>query len=138
MIGILSLFLELLFNQIIPKSSYFLPLFTLVSLLFIKRNNKYYIYLFILGFIYDLFFTEVIFLHSIIFLFLGFIIKLFKRNLLVLLLVITIYQVLLSISYILINNININFNEFIFIIKHYYIINIIYYLILSIIYKKKS
>ena len=138
MIGILSLFLELLFNQIIPKSSYFLPLFTLVSLLFIKRNNKYYIYLFILGFIYDLFFTEVIFLHSIIFLFLEFIIKLFKRNLLVLLLVITSYQVLLSISYILINNININFNEFIFIIKHYYIINIIYYLILSIIYKKKS
>lgn len=138
MIGILSLFLELLFNQIISKSSYFLPLFTLVSLLFIKRNNNYYIYLFILGFTYDLFFTEVIFLHSIIFLFLGFIIKLFKRNILVLLLVITIYQVLLSISYILINNININFNEFIFIIKHYYIINIIYYLILSIIYKKKS
>ena len=138
MIGILSLFLELLLNQIIPKSSYFLPLFTLVSLLFIKRNNKYYIYLFILGFIYDLFFTEVIFLHSIIFLFLGFIIKLFKRNLLVLLLVITLYQVLLSISYILINNINISFDEFVFIIKHFYLINIIYYLILSIIYKKKS
>ena len=80
MIGIISLFLELLLNQIIPKETYFLSLFTLVSLLFIKNGNKYYIYLFILGFIYDLFFTEIVFLHSILFLFLGYLLSLFKKG----------------------------------------------------------
>lgn len=138
MIGIMSLFIELLFNNIIPKNTFILPLFTLVSLLFIKRNNKYYIYLFILGFIYDLFFTEIILLHSIIFLLLGVFIKLFKRNILLLITIITIYQILIFIIYSLLDIININILEFLFIMSHYYIINIIYYYILSIIYKKKS
>ena len=136
MIGIISLFLELLLNQIIPKETYFLSLFTLVSLLFIKNGNKYYIYLFILGFIYDLFFTEIVFLHSILFLFLGYLLSLFKkRNIFILLGLITIYQIIIYIIY---YRFNININEFIFIIKHYYLLNIIYYFILSIIFKKKS
>ena len=71
MIGLLSLFIELLFDQIISYKTYIIPLFTLVSILFIKRDNKYYLYLFLLGFIYDLFFTETLFLHSIIFILLG-------------------------------------------------------------------
>ena len=136
MISYISLFLELLLIQIIPKNSYLLPLFTLVSILFLKKDNNYYIFLFILGFIYDLFFTEVIFLHSIIFLLLGCIFK--KNNIFILFLILTIYLTLVYISYSLLNIININIKEFLYIIKHYYLINIIYYFILSIIYKKKS
>ena len=138
MIGIISLFLELLFNQMIPKTTFVLPLFTLVSLLFIKRDHKYYIYLFILGFIYDLFFTEIIFLHSIIFLLLGVLIKLFKRNIFLLIAIITIYQIVIYAIYSLLNIININSLELLFIMSHYYILNIVYYYILSIIYRKKS
>ena len=136
MIGIISLFIELLFSNIISKNTYILPLFTLVSLLLIKRNNKYYLYLFILGFLYDLFFTEIIFLHSIIFLLLGVFIKLFKRNILLVITTITLYQILIFIIYSLLNIININILELLYIMSHYYILNIIYYYILCIILKR--
>lgn len=136
MIGLLSLFIELLFDQIISYKTYIIPLFTLVSILFIKRDNKYYLYLFLLGFIYDLFFTETLFLHSIIFILLGLIIR--KNNILSLVLMITLYNIFIYLSYILLNKINISFEELLYIIKHYYIINIMYYYILRIIYKKKS
>lgn len=139
MISYISLFLELLLDQIIPKTSYFLPLFTVVSLLFLKGEKYYYVKLFILGFIYDLLFTELIFIHSIIFIILGLIIRILKRNnIIVLILIITIYQILLYLSYTLFNKININLGEFIYIIKNYYILNIICYIILRIIYRKKS
>lgn len=139
MISYISLFLELLLDQIIPKTSYFLPLFTVVSLLFLKVDKYYYVKLFILGFIYDLLFTELIFIHSIIFIILGLIIRILKRNnIIVLILIITIYQILLYLSYTLFNKININLGEFIYIIKNYYILNIICYIILRIIYRKKS
>lgn len=133
MISIFSLFLELLFDQIIPKELYITPLFTLVSILFIKKKN--YILLFILGFIYDLFFTEIIFLHSIIFVIFG-LIK--KNNLFICILVITLYQIILYIFYYLFKIQIISIKELFFITSHYYILNIIYYFILSIIYKKKS
>ena len=133
MISIFSLFLELLFDQIIPKELYIIPLFTLVSILFIKKKN--YIFLFILGFIYDLFFTEIIFLHSIIFVIFG-LIK--KNNLFICILVITLYQIFLYIFYYLFQIQIISIKELFFITTHYYILNIIYYFILSIIYKKKS
>lgn len=133
MISIFSLFLELLFDQIIPKELYIIPLFTLVSILFIKKKN--YIFLFILGFIYDLFFTEIIFLHSIIFMIFG-LIK--KNNLFICILVITLYQIILYIIYYLFQIQIFSIKELFFITTHYYILNIIYYFILSIIYKKRS
>lgn len=137
MISIISLFLELLFNQIIPKSSYFLSLFSLISLLFIKQGKKYYLYLFILGFLYDIFFTEIIFIHSIIFIFLGYIIKHLKiRNIFIVIILIFLYQIIIFLCYSLLGKINININEFIYISMHYYLLNIIYFLILSIFYKK--
>ena len=137
MISIISLFLELLFNQFIPKNYFILPLFTIVSIFFLKRNRYYYIFLFTLGFIYDLFFTEIILLHSILFLFIGLLIKYFKRNILLVILIITIYQIILFFIYNLLNY-NISIKEFLFIMSHYYILNIIYYYILRIIYIKKS
>lgn len=137
MISIISLFLELLLVQFIPKNLFIIPLFTIVSIFFLKKKN-YYLFLFLLGFIYDLFFTEVIFLHSIIFILLGLIITLFKKNLLLVLFIITLYQVLLFVIYSLLNLINIDIKEFLYILSHYYVLNIIYYYILRIIYKNKS
>ena len=139
MIGFFSLFLELLLSQIIPKETYLIPLFTLVSILFLKKNKHYYIYLFILGFIYDLFFTDIIFLHSIIYLLLGLIINIFNnKNIFLLLMIITIYQVFIYLIYTLLGHININLKELLFTMAHYYIINIFYYFILRIIYRNKS
>ena len=135
MISIISLFLELLFIQFIPNNSYIIPLFTLVSLFYLKKDNKYYILLFLLGFLYDLFFTNIIFLHSIIFLLLGFIIKIINKKILSVILRITIYNILIFIFYKIFNNISINLIELLFIISHYYIINIIYYYTLRIIIK---
>ncbi len=129
MISIISLFLELLLDQFIPKQLFLFPLFTLISILFLKKKN--YIFLFILGFIYDLFFSEIIFLHSIIFILIS-LIK--KRNIFIVILIITIYQILIYLIY----NLNINIKELIFIMCHYYILNIIYYYILRIIYKNKT
>lgn len=129
MISIISLFLELLLDQFIPKQLFIFPLFTLISIFFLKKKN--YIFLIILGFIYDLFFSEIIFLHSIIFILIS-LIK--KRNIFIIILIITIYQILIYFIY----NLNINIKELIFIMSHYYILNIIYYYILRIIYKNKS
>ena len=129
MISIISLFLELLLDQFIPKQLFIFPLFTLISIFFLKKKN--YIFLIILGFIYDLFFSEIIFLHSIIFILISLI---RKRNIFIIILIITIYQILIYFIY----NLNINIKELIFIMCHYYILNIIYYYILRIIYKNKT
>lgn len=127
MISIISMFLELLLDQFIPKYLYMFPLFTLVSIFFLKKKN--YIFLFILGLLYDLFFSEIVFFHSIIFMLLG-LIK--KNNIFIIIITITIYQFILF----LFNNMNIK--DFLFVSSHYYLLNIIYYYILRIIYKYKS
>jgi len=115
MISIISMFLELLLDQFIPKYLYMFPLFTLVSIFFLKKKN--YIFLFILGLLYDLFFSEIIFFKSIIFMLLG-LIK--KNNIFILIITITIYQLVLFLFS------NINIKEFLFISSHYYLLNIIY------------
>ena len=130
MISYISLFLELLFDQFISKESFVFPLFTLISIFFLKRNKYFYIFLFVLGFIYDLFFTDLIFLHSILYILCGFIIKKFNNNIFLLLFIITIYQIILLFIY------GINREYIIFIGSKYYLFNILYYYLLRIIYKK--
>ena len=130
MISYISLFLELLFDQFISKESFVFPLFTLISIFFLKRNKYFYIFLFVLGFIYDLFFTDLIFLHSILYILCGFIIKKFNNNIFLLLFIVTIYQIILLFIY------GINREYFIFIASKYYLFNILYYYLLRIIYKK--
>ena len=69
----ISIILENIFNLYITRFNYFIPLFTLVSLIFIfpsfeHKKNNYYITSAIIGFIYDLFFTNFYILNSILFL----------------------------------------------------------------------
>lgn len=79
--GILTNYLPFLPNDL----SLFTPLLTITSLVLIypffrKQEKNYYITLFITGIIYDLFYTNLLFFHAVIFLLLGVIIKWIYKN----------------------------------------------------------
>lgn len=85
LISLLSLFLENICNIYLSNFKYFIPLFTILSLIFaysfLKNEKKYYLlYSFFLGLVYDLFFTNFYVLNSIIFLLCSyFIYHIFKK-----------------------------------------------------------
>ncbi len=79
--GILTNYLPFLPNSL----SLFTPLLTITSLVFIypffrKQEKKFYLTLFIIGIIYDLFYTNLLFFHAVIFILLGLIIKWIYKN----------------------------------------------------------
>ena len=81
MIVIVSFILDNIVSNFLNYNSIFNPLFTLLSLVLIypsfnKRSNNYYIYVFILGFIYDVAITNTLFLNAFIFILLAYFIKL--------------------------------------------------------------
>lgn len=80
----ISLLLDGILSNYIPyigmDLSYFTPLLTVTSLFIIypfykKKEKKYFQTIIILGLLYDLFYTNLLFLHSIVFIILGLIIK---------------------------------------------------------------
>ena len=133
MISVISLLLDNIFNN---------SLFTLVSLIYLKKDNYYLLKCALLGLIYDLFFTDIIILHFTLFLLLGLFIKFLDKyinnKIIKTIIIITIYQILLFILFNILRYKYISINEFIHIFKNYYLINILYSIILSIIYKIKS
>ncbi len=79
--GILTNFLPFLVNDL----SIFTPLLTVVSIFIIypfyrKHEKKYYIILFIVGIIYDLLYTNLLFFNGILFLVIGLISKFINKN----------------------------------------------------------
>lgn len=79
--GLITNFLPYLSNQL----SIFTPLLTLTTIFIItplyqKKDKKYYILLFIFGIIYDLFYTNLLFLNAILFTIIGFISKYINKN----------------------------------------------------------
>ena len=75
----ISIILENLSNIYLSSFNYFVPLFTLLSLIFIypyfkKEKYKYYIFSSITGFIYDLFFTNFFVLNVLLFFICAFIV----------------------------------------------------------------
>ena len=79
--GLLTNYLPYLVNDL----SYFTPLFTLISIfivypLYRKKEKEYFISIFILGFVYDLLFTNLLFFNAVLFVFIGFIIKYIIKN----------------------------------------------------------
>ena len=92
MISIISLLLDNIFNN---------SLFTLVSLIYLKKDKYYLLKCALLGLIYDLFFTDIIILHFTLFLLLGlfinFLNKHIKNKIFISIIIITIYQILLLI-----------------------------------------
>jgi len=140
MISAISIFLDIFNYKYINNNSLFLSLFTISSLLFIKRDKNYFLKLVFLGLIYDLIFTNYI-LDPFIFIIIGLIIKFFYsfleegiiNNIFILLIVLLFYIIILTI-FLNVFKINIiDFNNILLILRHFVLINIIYVIIVSII-----
>ena len=138
MIQIVSLVFDIFFNKVINNKSLFLPLLTLISIIFLKKDSKYYIKVQLLGMVYDLLFSNLYFINIILFFFIGYLSKIYLRRfndsifsyLILSILVLTIYQFLFYIISLLIGESSYNIYEFLYIIYHYYLLNIIYTIIL--------
>lgn len=145
------IFLSLILDGIISNiSSILIPLFTLLSLIIIKPyykiNKNYLILSFILGILYDIAYTDLLYINAILFLLIGyfiiFITKRLKDNIfnvtIISILTIIYYRTLSYLTYIIstkdIFNINILFKS----IYSSIIINIIYIIICYIITSKTS
>lgn len=147
--GILSNFLPYMINDL----SYFYPMFTLMSIILIypfykKEPKKYLLTIFILGIIYDLFYTNLLIFDGLIFVLIGLVVKIIYQNMptnfftiiLYALLGIIIYEVLTSLVFIAFQLVPINYKDIIYKISHSLILNIIYieimFLIIKILPKK--
>ena len=147
--GILSNFLPYMINDL----SYFTPMFSIVCIFicypfYIKSEVKYYIILFIFGIIYDLFYTNLLFLDGCLFVILGYIsyylqkifgLGYFKMILYAIVMVCT-YEILFSLILFIYNMVPISISMVLYKIVHSLIINVIYlellYVIVRIIPKK--
>lgn len=80
---LLSFFVEGILSLSSIQNSIFLPLFSIMSIFvvypYIKNKKIYIIYSLILGLIYDIFYSQTLFLYTIIFLFISIIIILFNK-----------------------------------------------------------
>ena len=142
--GLLTNYLPFLVNDL----SYFAPLFTLISIFIIyplyrKKEKKYFISIFILGILYDLLYTNLLFFNAVLFVFIGFIIRLIIKNFELSYMKIILYIVIVVVSYEtltlfflgIFNIIPVSINRLIYKITHSLLINIIYGEILFIIIK---
>ena len=75
----ISFLLEGVISNFVTMDGYFIPLFTLIALVmicpFVSKSSKYIMYAFFTGLAYDLFYTETIIFHAIIFCFMAVIIR---------------------------------------------------------------
>ena len=153
----ISLMLDGILTNFLPYNvsnlSLFTPLTTLVSLIIIyplyyHRNRDYYIMAFILGIIYDLFYTNLLFLNGFLFLLMALLyLKLHReigesviRILINILLCIVIYELLTASVILVFNLVPITFSKVLYKIGHSLLLNLIYgeilYLILKLVPKK--
>ena len=147
--GILSNYLPYLYTNL----SIFTPLLTLVSIFMIypffkKKEKNYFITIFIIGIIYDLLYTNLLFFNGVIFVIIGLLIKyIYKtyeitplRLILYLIILITSYELLTSIILLIYNVVPVTFYKVFYKIINSLLLNIIYgkliYLIIKILPKK--
>ncbi len=147
--GILSNYLPYLYTNL----SIFTPLLTLVSIFMIypffkKKEKNYFITIFIIGIIYDLLYTNLLFFNGVIFVIIGLLIKyIYKtyeitplRLILYLIILITSYESLTSIILLIYNVVPVTFYKVFYKIINSLLLNIIYgeliYLIIKILPKK--
>ena len=140
---IVSFILEIILNNFLPYMmgdlSLFTPMFTLISLLLIypllKKNIKrYFITAFIMGIIYDLFFTNLLFFNGILFILIAYSIhllyKYFEFNIIniaiEIVLIIIIYETTTALIILLFNLVPVTTSKLIYKISHSLISNIIY------------
>ena len=147
--GILTNFLPYLVNDL----SLFTPLLTVVSIFIIypfykKKEKKYFIILIILGLIYDLSYTNLLFFNAILFLGIGYLSKYIYTNyevtclrlIIYVVILITIYESATALIIFLFQLTPVTIYKVFYKISHSLLLNIIYielvYLILNLIPKK--
>ena len=148
--GLLSNFLPFMVGNL----SIFTPLFTVVSIIIIypffrkREKNKYLITLAMTGLIYDLLYTNLLFLNMIVFVILGFCTMLSHKyldtNFIMILIktiaLIILYQALNSFYFWIFQVVPVSWNDFLYLVEHTLLINIIYaelgYILIRILPKK--
>lgn len=80
---IFSFFVEGILSLILTKESFLLPLFSIMSIFvsypYIKNKKKFIIYSLLIGVLYDITFSQTLFLHTIVFLFISLLISIFNK-----------------------------------------------------------
>ena len=150
---IITILLDGVLTNILPYTvnnlSIFTPMFTILLPIviypfYIKEEKKYLITLIIIGIIYDLFYTNLLFYDAIVLFIFGLImIKLYKnigynyvKVLIYALLSIIVYELFNSLIILIFNLVSINPMKVLYKISHSIILNIIYISILYLIIKK--
>ena len=140
---IISIILDGILSNFLPYTignlSYFTPLLTLVSLFliypfYIKKAKKYYIAALIMGLIYDLLYTNLLFYNSILFLIISILIKYLYKNfevnyfniILYIIVIITSYEIIQALIILSFQLVPITISKLIYKIIHSLILNIIY------------
>ena len=133
--GILTNFLPYMVSDL----SFFTPLLTVTSLVLIypffkKNKNRYLIHSFVVGFFYDLFYTNLLFLNGFLFLVLGLvIIKLYQvfgngyiKILFSVFIIVVLYELLNVGIILLFNLVPLTFEKVLYKISHSILLNLIY------------
>ncbi len=145
---VISFLLEGIVSNFVPINGFLTPLFTLVALIIIyplfDEVSEYYKYAFVTGLAYDLFYTDTILFHAIIFCFMAFIITRLNLvlsdnylNILVIMgICILIYRVVTYSLLVLVSTMAFDFMALIISVLKSLIINLIYSALLFFVVKK--
>ena len=155
LIIVMSFIIDGILTNFLPyiELSLFMPLLTLISIFLIypfykKSDTKYFLIVIIVGIIYDLFYTNLLFFNSLLFLLVAYLSKTIYKNLeissiklpIYITIVIITYEILTALILLIFNVVPITFSNVLYKISHSIILNIIYseiiYLILKLVPEK--
>lgn len=143
LIIISSFILDIILSNVLPFmkgdlsifTSLFVPITIYLIYPFYKNQElRYYIESFIIGIIYDLIFTNLLFFDGIIFLIISLVsVKIYKnfivdkyKNIMYVFLIIILYEFLVASIFLIFNLVPISFYDFIYKISHTLLINVVY------------
>lgn len=143
LIIISSFILDIIFSNVLPFmkgdlsifTSLFVPITIYLIYPFYKNQElRYYIESFIIGIIYDLIFTNLLFFDGVIFLIISLVsVKIYKnfmvdkyKNIMYVFLIIILYEFLVASIFLIFNLVPISFYDFIYKILHTLLINVVY------------
>ena len=143
LIIISSFILDIILSNVLPFmkgdlsifTSLFVPITIYLIYPFYKNQElKYYIESFIIGIIYDLIFTNLLFFDGVIFLIISLVsVKIYKnfmvdkyKNIMYVFLIIILYEFLVASIFLIFNLVPISFYDFIYKISHTLLINVVY------------
>ena len=143
LIIISSFILDIILSNVLPFmkgdlsifTSLFVPITIYLIYPFYKNQKlKYYIESFIIGIIYDLIFTNLLFFDGVIFLIISLVsVKIYKnfivdkyKNIMDVFLIIILYEFLVASIFLIFNLVPISFYDFIYKISHTLLINVVY------------